>query len=106
MQMRRATYLEFLNGLVARGTRAGDLDDVGGVHIGELSRVDRLANLVVRTRAGELDLRPSAVLQVVEVLAAAADEGTVLCDRDLNTEDHTVLERRDGLLELCLELRD
>lgn len=57
-----AGYLKLLNGLVARGTRTGDLDDVGRIHLGELSRVDRLANLVVRARAGELDLGPGAVL--------------------------------------------
>lgn len=40
------------------------------------------------------------------MLAASANEGAVLSDRDLHAEHYTVLKRGDGLLELRLELCD
>ena len=99
-------YLEFHDGLLASRTWTRDLDEVARVDIGELGRVLRLADLSVRTRARELDLRPGAVLEIVEVLTAATDKGTVLRDGDVDAEDDTVLEVRGDPLELHLELRD
>ena len=45
-------------------------------------------------------------LEVVQVLATTADEGPVLTNGDLNTENNSVLEVRGDLLQLRLELRD
>ncbi|KAL7281696.1 LOW QUALITY PROTEIN: hypothetical protein ACG7TL_005014 [Trametes sanguinea] len=100
---RLGAYLELLDGLLACSTRAGHLDDVRRVDARKIGRILGLTNLRVRARAGELDLRTGAVLEVVEVLAAATDERAVLSDGNFDTKHDAVLERLDGLLELSLE---
>ena len=99
-------YLKLRDSLLARRTRTRDLDEVGRVDVRKVGRVLGLADLRVRARARELNLRARAVLEVVEVLATAADEGPVLTNGDLNTENNAVLELRGDLLQLRLELGD
>lgn len=45
-----------------------------------------------------------AVLQLVEVLAASANEGTVLSSGNVDTENNAVAQNSGGLLELGLDL--
>lgn len=97
-------YLEFLHRLLASRASTRHLDEVGGVDIGKLVGVGRLADAVVRPGAGELHLSAGAVLELVEVLAAATDESAVLSGRNGDTEDHAVTQTGDDLLELGLDL--
>ena len=59
---------------------------------------------MVRSRARELDLSTSLVLEVSKVLTTTTDEETMLRSRDLDTKNDPVAQSSDSLLQLSLEL--
>jgi hypothetical protein len=101
-----ALYLQLLNSPLTGSAGATDLNKVSGVDVGKLFGVGRLANAVVRARAGELNLGTGASLKLVEVLSPATDECTMLSSRDLDTENDSVAQFGDDLLKLSFDFCD
>jgi hypothetical protein len=107
--MKRAkmpNHLQLLDRCPASAIGARDFNDVKGIRVFKFRSILRFADLVIRAGSRELDLNTYATLEVVQMLTASANEGTMLRSWNLNCQYDTIPEYSHGIFQFCLQFID